>query len=305
VVDREDLRVAAPVEDTASSALVPVPRASAPAIPAAEFVEQTSRTVLGVVLIAIDGITRVVEQASTTQVASPPSDEPGLIVSSRRVAVGLAFASQRRVLGGLDTAGRVVGPSVRWFASNPLLQTITSPLQRQLDAAYEAGLAEEERARVVAGASGEQAVQLAVPVVLDRVDIDQLVDQILGSIDLGPVIEKVMGGLDLGPIVEKVMAGLDLGPIVENVMSELDLDPIVQQVLTNLDLGAIVNEVLGDMEMSSVVMQATGGMTGEVLGEVRNRSADGDALVERIVGKVLRRRIAELPPAAHSEGKVG
>jgi hypothetical protein len=293
------------VTDTASSALVPVPRASAPAIPAAEFVEQTSRTVLGVVLIALDGITRVVEQASTSQVAPPASDEPGLMVTSRRVAVGLAFASQRRVLGGLETAGRVVGPSVRWLASNPVLQTMTSPLQRQLDAAYEAGLAEEERARVVAGASGEQAVQLAVPVVLDRVDIDQLVGQILGSIDLGPVIEKVMGGLDLGPIVEKVMAGLDLGPIVENVMSELDLDPIVQQVLTNLDLGAIVNEVLGDMEMSSVVMQATGGMTGEVLGEVRNRSADGDALVERIVGKVLRRRIAELPPAAHPEGKVG
>jgi hypothetical protein len=298
VVDGEDLRVAAPVTDTASSALVPVPRASAPAIPAAEFVEQTSRTVLGVVLIAIDGITRVVEQASTTQVAAPPSDEPGLMVSSRRVAVGLAFASQRRILGGLDTAGRVVGPSVRWLASNPLLQTMSSPLQRQLDAAYEAGLAEEERARVVAGASGEQAVQLAVPVVLDRVDVDQLVDQILGAIDIGPLVERVIGGIDLGPVIETVMSELDMSSLVEGVMSELDLGPIIEKVMADLDLPSLVNEVVGEMQMSSVVMQATGGMTSEVLGEVRNRSADGDALVERMIAKVLRRRLGQLPPTS-------
>ena len=100
----------------------------------------------------------------------------------------------------------------------------------------------------------------------------------------------------MGPVIDQVMGQMDLPALVENVMSELDLGPIVQQVLTNLDLSSIVNEVLGDMEMSSVVMQATGGMTTEVLGEVRNRSADGDALVERIVAKVLRRRLAELPP---------
>lgn len=287
-----------PPTEAASAALVPVPPADAPAIPAAAMVEQTSRTVLGVVLIAIDGLSRVVERANPDQVVTSSTDEPGLALTSRRVAVGLAFASQRRVLGGLDAAGRMVGPSVRWVASNPLLQAVTAPLQRQLDAAYEAGLAEEQRARDVAGTSGEQAVQLAVPVVLDRIDVDQLVDQILGSIDLGPVIEKVMGDLDLGPIVEKVMGDLDLGPIVEGVMADLDLDPIVQKVLSNLDMPSLVNEVVGEMQMSSVVMKATGGMTGEVLGEVRNRSADGDALVERIVAKVLRRRLAEVPPSA-------
>jgi hypothetical protein len=56
--------------------------------------------------------------------------------------------------------------------------------------------------------------------------------------------------------------------------------------------------VVGEIQMSSVVMKATGGMADDVLGEVRNRSADGDALVERVVAKVLRRRLAELPPEA-------
>ncbi len=302
MVDRADIRVEPPEPDPqASNALVPVVPASAPAIPAAAMVEQASRTVLGVVLIAIDGVAHVVSQVGADPTAVAPASEPGLAVTSRRVAVGLAFASQRRVLGGLDKAAKVVGPSVRWVAANPLLQSLSAPLQRQVDAAYEAGLAEEERSRAVAGQSGEEAVQLAVPVVLGRIDIDTLVDQLLGSLDMGALIERVLGEIDMGPVIDQVMGQMDLPALVENVMSELDLDPIVKQVLTNLDLGSIVNEVLGDMEMSSVVMQATGGMTTEVLGEVRNRSADGDALVERILDKVLRRRLAELPPPSRPE----
>lgn len=305
VVAGPDVRVGPEPEPdpSASNALVPVTPAAAPAIPAAEMVEQASRTVLGVVLIAIDGVTHLVDEVSADPTTVRPPSEPGLAVTSRRVAVGLAFATQRRLLDGMDAASKVVGPSARWIVSNPLLQSLSAPLQRQVDAVYQAGLQEEERSRALAGRSGEQAVQLAVPVVLDRVDVDQLVEQILGSIDIGPLVERVIGEIDLGPVIDSVMSSLDLGPIVEKVMSDLDLDPIVQKVLTNLDLGSIVNEVLGDMEMSSVVMQATGGMTGEVLGEVRNRSADGDALVERIVAKVLRRRVAELPPASRPEGE--
>jgi hypothetical protein len=277
---------------------VHVTPASAPAIPAAEMVEQASRTVLGVVLIALDGVTHLVDQVSADPTTVRPPSEPGLAVTSRRVAVGLAFATQRRVLDGMDAAAKVVGPSARWVASNPLLQSLAAPLQRQVDAAYQAGLEEEERSRALASRSGQEAVQLAVPVVLDRVDVDHLVEQILGAIDISGLIGRVIGEIDMKPVIDQVMGGLDLPVLVENVMSELDLDPIIQQVMSDLDLPALVNDVVGEMQMSSVVMQATGGMTSEVLGEVRNRSADGDALVERIVAKVLRRRISELPPAS-------
>jgi hypothetical protein len=271
-------------------------RSAHPAVPAAALVEQTSRTVLGVVLIAVDGITRVVERASDEPGGSVPSSEPSLAVTTRRVAVGLAFASQRRMLDGLDAAARVVGPSARWIAANPILQSITAPVRRQLDAAYEGGLAEEDRARTAAGRSGEAAVQLAVPVVLERVDVDVLVDQLLAEIDVGALIERVLGQIDMKPVIDRVMSELDLPELVESVMSQLDLDPIVQQVLADLDLPSLVNEVVGELQMSSVVMQATGGMADEVLGEVRNRSADGDALLERIIAKVLRRRLDDLPP---------
>jgi hypothetical protein len=299
VVDGENLRVEpsdAPVGRSAS--LVHVSRPVHPAVPAAALVEQTSRTVLGVVLIALDGISHVVERASNDEAPSPGLTDPGLAVTTRRVVVGLAFASQRRVLGGLDAAARVVGPSARWLGSNPLLQAVAAPVKRQLDAAYEVGLAEEEQARAVAGRSGEEAVQLAVPVVLGRVDVDTLVDQLLAEVDLGALIDRVLGQIEMKPVIERVMGELDLPELVENVMGQLNLDPIIQQVLSDLDMPALVNEVVGEMQMSSVVMKATGGMADDVLGEVRNRSADGDALVERIIAKVLRRRLGELPPAS-------
>ncbi len=86
-------------------------------------------------------------------------------------------------------------------------------------------------------------------------------------------------------------------------MGELDLDPIIQQVLADLDLASLVNEVVGEMQMSSVVMQATGGMTSDVLGEVRNRSADGDALVEthRRQGVASTARPSCHPASGHAE----
>jgi hypothetical protein len=260
------------------------------------LVEQASRTVLGVVLVVVDGISHVVEKANGDQVPSSETGEPGVAVTTRRVAVGLAFTSQRRILDGIDAAARAVGPTTRWLLDNPLLQAMASPVKRRLDAAYEIGLAEEAQARDAAGRSGQTAVQLAVPVVLEGVDVDTLVDQLLGSIDMAALIDRVLGEVDLKPVIDRVMGQMDLPELVGNVMGQLDLDPIIQQVLADLDLPTLVNEVVGELQMSSVVMKATGGMTEEVLGEVRNRSADGDALIERIVATVLRRRVSELPP---------
>lgn len=276
-------------------------RGAAPAVPT-NIVEQTSRTVLGVMLIVADGISQVVERANREQHAVHLDEEPGLLVRSRRIAVGVAFASQRRALDGLDAAVRLIGPSARWLLGNPVLQAVSAPVRRQLDVAYEAGLSEERRARDAAGRSGEQAVQLAVPVVLERVDIDTLVDQLLTEIDVGALVERVLADVDLRPVIDRVIDQLDLPELVQRVMGELDLDPIVQRVLADLDLPSLVDEVVGELQMSSVVMKATGGMADDVLGEIRNRSADGDALVDRIVAKVLRRRLDDLPPSSGLDG---
>jgi hypothetical protein len=290
VVDEPELRVA--------TSLVPVAPASPPALPTAEIVERASQTVLGVVLIAVDAVSHLVERVGDDRALHASGDEVGAVVTTRRIAVGVAFETQRRLLDGIGFATRVAGPPTRWLVDTSIVRRATAPVRRRIDAAYELGVAEEERARAMAGRSGQQAVQMAVPVVLERVDVDLLVDQLLAEVDIGALIDRVLGQVDMKPVIDRVMGELDLPALVDDVMGELDLDPIVKRVLENLDLASLVNEVVGEIQMSSVVMKATGGMADDVLGEVRNRSADGDALVERVVAKVLRRRLAELPPEA-------
>jgi hypothetical protein len=50
-----------------------------------------------------------------------------------------------------------------------------------------------------------------------------------------------------------------------------------------------------DLELSRIVMQSTGGLTGEAIDAVRAQAVGADALIDRIVAKVLRRRV-ERPP---------
>jgi hypothetical protein len=255
--------------DSDENTLLPVLRAPQRPPAVADAVEQAGHVALGAALLVGEGIAAVFRQAEADVDRDQPQG-PTPAVAARRVAVGMAFSAQRRMTGAVDATAKVVGPTVAWLVSSPAAQPIVRRVVDQLDRSYQAGLIEEEAARDLAGRTGEVTVQLAVPLVLDEIDLVPVVDRVLGELDLRAIVERVMG--------------------------ELDLDPIVHRVLDQLDLPALVNDVVGEMQMSSVVMQATGGITEDVLDQVRSRSADGDALVERIVAKVLRRKVAALPP---------
>jgi len=228
-------------------------------------------------------------------------------VVARRVAVGAAFDAQRRAASVADATAKVVGPTVGWLASNPLLRPVRDVVGHRLDAVYEAGLAEETAARQAASRTVETSANLAVPVVLDHVDIGLLVPQVLDEIDLGPLIEQVVAQLDMKTLVGGVIADLDLAPIVNSVIDELDMGRLVTDVLDRVDLAPIVEKVLGELdlgaivgqlEVGSVVLEATGGMRAEIVSEIRDRGADGDALVEVVVDKLFRRKNRPLPPVA-------
>lgn len=293
--------------------LVPVQRDRLPAhpVPVGELVDQAGQTALGFALLVGDGVRAVARQVvGPTALPEPVDDAPGPLTAGRRVALGLAVGVQRRALGAAETTVDAVAPTLRWLVSSPLLRP-AAPVRDRLADAYETGLEREREARRIASRAGQETVSMAVPVVLDTVEVQPVIDQVLGEVDLGPVVtrvideidlkpvvEKVIGDLDLKPIIERVLADLDLPVLVDSVLGELDLDPIVSRVLEQLDLAALVNDVVGEVQMSSVVMQATGGITDDIVGGVRDRSAAADALVDRIVARVLRRRVAALPPAA-------
>lgn len=258
--------------------------------PVAAAVEYASRTAVGAILL-VGGAVGAVARRVTGEEPPPVDAPPDPLVVSRRVALGLAVDAQRQTIEvagrALDVAERgvrLMAPTTRWLLANPLARPVTTAVGRRWDAAYEQGRQEEEAARDVAARTGEQTVAMAVPVVLDRVDME-------------PVIEQVLGQIDLRPVIARVMAQLDMGELVGQVMGEIDLDPVVQRVLDQIDMPALVEQVMGEIRMGSVVMEATGGITGEVIGEVRDRGVAADAFVERIVAKVMRRRL-EPPPVS-------
>lgn len=302
-----------------SSALVPVVTASPEVV---EVVNQATHIVLGAVLIVSDGIGAALrgtqpdraepDRAGPGGPVPPAGDDeaPSAGVVARRVAVGAAFDAQRRAASVADATIKVVGPTVGWLASNPLLRPVRDVVGHQIEKVYDSGLAEETAARQVASRTVETSANLAVPVVLDHVDVGLVVPQVLDQIELGPLIERVVAQIDMKSLVGGVIADLDLEPIVNSVIDELDMALIVNDVLDELDLGPIVEKVLGDidinaivgqLEVGSVVLEATGGMKAEIVNEVRNRGADGDALVEIVFDKIFRRKSRPLPPVAFPE----
>lgn len=294
---------AASLAPEVTQAIVPY-LASSPEV--TEAVGHATHVALGAVLLVTEGLTSAVRDARGDADPDRGSGDPSTAVVARRVAVGAAFDAQRRAAAVTDATVKVVGPTVGWIASSPLFSPARRFVGDRVERVYETGLAEETAARDLAARTAESSATLAVPVVLDHVDIGGVVPTVLDQIDLGPVVENVIAQLDMETIVGGVLADLDLGPIIEKVLAELDLGPIVEKVLADLDLGPIIEKVLADidinaivgqLEVGSVVLDVTGGMKSEILGEVRNRGADGDALVELVVGKIFRRK-KQLPPVA-------
>ncbi len=110
------------------------------------------------------------------------------------------------------------------------------------------------------------------------------------------------GGEVISDVAAAVVRRVDLRPIVDQVVAQVDFDPIVSKVIDGLDMGTIVDEVMGEMRMGSLVMDATGGLTSDLVGDMREKGVEADALVERLVNKVLRRRLGTLPEVGLPEG---
>lgn len=149
---------------------------------------------------------------------------------------------------------------------------------------------------VITKVMGQIDMSALMDEVMAEMDMGPMVTQVMGQIDMGPLIDKVMGEMDLGPVITKVMGQIDMSELMDQVMGEMDLAPVIDKVLSEVDLSGVINKVVDEIQLSSVMMQATGGITEDVVHGVRNRTAGGDAVVERMAGWLRRRSPDRLPP---------
>lgn len=134
--------------------------------------------------------------------------------------------------------------------------------------------------------------------IIELVDLDRMLqkvdlDEVLKRVDLNALLEDV----DVDALIKRVD--------VDDVIDRVDVDRIVQRVdvdaiVARVDVDAIVervdvNRILGDTDMGKMVASSTSGIITEILYLIRRQLVGVDALLARVVTKVLRRSEEDLP----------
>jgi hypothetical protein len=149
--------------------------------------------------------------------------------------------------------------------------------------------------RRVGNAVGGLAQDMAgtvVPVVVDAVDVNELLERIdvnalLDTLDLDRLLERV----DLDAVIDRV----DLNAVLDRIdpdrlVARLDLDQVLQRVEINeltkrIDLDALVAR----SDLETIIARSTSGLASEAVDTVRSQGVGLDGFVHRWVDRVLGR----------------
>jgi len=128
---------------------------------------------------------------------------------------------------------------------------------------------------------GELPVDQLAAQVLDQLDLTQLV---LDRVDLQRVVEGALGQLDLTAIV---VGKVDLGEVVATALQHVDLTQIV---MDQVDLIGVAQYVVDGIDLPEIIRDSTGSVASEAVVGLRMQGIDADVLVGRVVDRMLRRR---------------
>ena len=206
------------------------------------------------------------------------------------VALGAGLVVARPVVGVTVSLVGAFAPlardTVALLARPPLVPVAWTP------AAIVEGLAARGRVVRVAGvddaeAAGAEVLDVLIPTVLERVlDRIDLTELVLQRVDLERIVDAVLARMDL---TEVVLDGVDLGRVVNGALDQVDLTELVR---SRVDLAGIAEEVIDDVNLPEIIRESTTGVAAEVVDGTRLRAVQGDELVNRLVDRILLRRKA-------------
>lgn len=201
----------------------------------------------------------------------PPAERsPDRVVPD--AAIGLIVGATGIVATTVRTVTHAVRPVAAMIMRPPLVPDSWQPLT-WLEALAQEGRGLRARASPVSAG----AMPAVVNAVLDRID---LTDVVLERVALGPIVDQILAKLDLDAMVARVD--------IDAIVARLDIDAVIDRI----DLATIAREVIDDIDLQEIIRESTGAMTSEAVIGVRMQGIEADERVGRIVDKILLRRAA-------------
>ena len=236
------------------------------------------------------------------------------VAGGRAALEALAPRAERAFLAAFDAvlASPVTEEALDRLLDSPAFSRVP---QRVLDELLLAGVVEQiadrivngpELPGIVAAAVDGPGLDRAVQQVLDGDLMDRVVERVLASELPDRVVERVLASELPDRVVERVLTSelpdrlvvrvLDSplpDQVVEQVLDSRLPEVLVSRLLESEQLWVVVEEIARSEAVADAINRQSIGFADQVADEVRVRSGDVDAWLERAARRVIRRRRAE------------
>lgn len=94
------------------------------------------------------------------------------------------------------------------------------------------------------------------------------------------------------PVLHALLDRIDITQVIlDNVSIPRILDAVdVDNVVARVNLSPVIDRVLGEVDLPGIVRSSSDSLFSDVVLGVRLESASGDEIIDRAVGRILRRR---------------
>jgi hypothetical protein len=137
--------------------------------------------------------------------------------------------------------------------------------------------------------TGGRAAEAALDGIADRLLQGGLAERFVTRLLEAPEVERLLGTMLDSPGMERLVTRAIQSRLTEDTMARLIEDAITRLPQTQA-LWALVDEVARSEAVSDAITQQGLGLADEVAEDLRERSRDADAWLERTARRVLRRR---------------
>jgi hypothetical protein len=141
----------------------------------------------------------------------------------------------------------------------------------------------------VSRGAAERAATSAVDGIADRLLAQGLAERFIERLLAAPELEHLLAVMLDSPGMERLVTRAIESRLTESVMSRL-IDDAARQLPQSRELWALIDQVAQSQAVTDAISQQGLGLADEVAADLRDRSRDADAWLERTARRIMGRR---------------